>query len=296
MFRCRRTALVVASFLLASPASAQIYLPPGVGLPAQSVIGNTKNMTGDAVAVSFSQLKASLNVPQAQSCATSSWVNSISSTGVFGCVQPSIGDISGLGSGVQAALTDAAGGAGGFALQNSLASYLPLAGGTMSGNVAMGGNNISGIGIVTATTYSGLPTGSSSTAGVVKVDGTTITASGGVISATVAASAWSTFTPSMSCGTGGFTVNNARYLQNGKTVYWDLDVTLTTVGTCSVISWTGPATAKSAISFIGREIANTGNALVGSASAGSASFQAIRVAGSAATNDHYAFSGVYESQ
>jgi hypothetical protein len=156
---------IIAACLVLSPAaaSAQVYLPQGVGLPAQSVIANTLPTPGDAVAVPFAQLKSSLNVPQAQNCATSTWVNSISTLGIFGCVQPGINDISGL--------------------STALGGLLPLTGGTMSGNVTMGGNNISGIGTITATTYSGLPTGSSSTVGVVKVDGATITASGGTISA-----------------------------------------------------------------------------------------------------------------
>lgn len=63
--------------------------------------------------------------------------------------------VSGLGTGVAAALGNTAGGTGGFALQSSLGSYLPLAGGTMSGNIAMGGGNISGGGTFTATTLAG---------------------------------------------------------------------------------------------------------------------------------------------
>jgi hypothetical protein len=159
----RESIIAICFALAATPAAAQLYLPQGVSVPAQSVIGNTKNMASDAVAVPFTQLKASLGVPAAQSCTASNWVNSFSSLGIFGCLQPGISDITGLPS--------------------ALAALLPLSGGTMSGNVAMGGNNISGIGTVTATTYSGLPIGSSSTAGVVKVDGTTITASAGTISA-----------------------------------------------------------------------------------------------------------------
>jgi hypothetical protein len=43
--------------------------------------------------------------------------------------------ISGLGSGVATALGNTAGGTGGFALQSGLTSYLPLAGGTMTGTI-----------------------------------------------------------------------------------------------------------------------------------------------------------------
>lgn len=91
----RKSIIAICFALAATPAAAQLYLPQGVSVPAQSVIGNAKNMAGDAVAVPFSQLKAVLGVPQAQSCAGSSWVNSISSIGVFGCGQPHFSDLFG---------------------------------------------------------------------------------------------------------------------------------------------------------------------------------------------------------
>jgi hypothetical protein len=45
---------------------------------------------------------------------------------------------------------------------NAASLYLPLAGGTVSGNIAMGGNNISGAGTITATTLVGVLTGHAS--------------------------------------------------------------------------------------------------------------------------------------
>jgi hypothetical protein len=60
---------------------------------------------------------------------------------------------------------------------------LPLAGGTMSGPIALGGNNISGVGTITASTYSGLPNATNSVKGVSEGDGTTISCSAGVCSA-----------------------------------------------------------------------------------------------------------------
>jgi hypothetical protein len=93
--------IALAGLLLAlSPAAAQVYLPPGVGLPPQSVIGNTLPQAGDAVAVSFAQLKATLNIPAIQSCSTSNWFNSLTAGGTFGCSQPSLSDISGFGANV----------------------------------------------------------------------------------------------------------------------------------------------------------------------------------------------------
>ncbi len=93
-------AICLAAALAPSLAAAQVYLPPGTGLPPQSVIGNALPVTGDAVAVSFAQLRASMNVPALKTCATSNWFSSFTSGGVLGCTQPAITDISGLGAGV----------------------------------------------------------------------------------------------------------------------------------------------------------------------------------------------------
>jgi hypothetical protein len=119
-----RKSIVAICFVLAVPAHAQIYLPPDVGLPPQSVIGNALPTPGNAVAVGFPQLKAALNVPQAQSCPASSWVNSISTLGIFGCTRPAIEDVSGLaaalaalqpgGTSAQIQTNNGSGGFGGF--------------------------------------------------------------------------------------------------------------------------------------------------------------------------------------
>ena len=111
----RNTARLIALLLLmASPAAAQIYLPPGVGLPPQSVIGNALPQSGDAVAVSFAQLRATLNIPAVKTCSSHQWFNSLASGGVLGCSQPSISDIAGLGTGAAAALGINVGSAGSF--------------------------------------------------------------------------------------------------------------------------------------------------------------------------------------
>lgn len=93
-------ALCLAAALIPSLASAQVYLPPGVGLPPRSVIGNTLPQAGDAVAVSFAQLSAGLNVPALKTCSTSNWFSSLTAGGVLGCTQPQVSDIAGFGSGV----------------------------------------------------------------------------------------------------------------------------------------------------------------------------------------------------
>lgn len=158
-------------------------------------------------------------------CATHTWLNTISTLGVPTCAQPAVGDISGwgtnvaaalgnplngaggmvgyssLGSGVATALGNTAGGTGGFALNSQLASYLALAGGTMSGNIAMGGFNVSGVGAITATTYNGLPVGTNAAEGILQCDGSTTTCSGGRVTAVGAAS--TTIAPLTTGVTGG---------------------------------------------------------------------------------------------
>jgi hypothetical protein len=97
----RKIALVAALVLCAANhAAAQVYLPPGVGLPPQSVIGNPLPQTGDAVAVSFAQLRSNLNIPALKTCASSQWFNTLAIGGVLGCSQPAVSDIAGFGAGV----------------------------------------------------------------------------------------------------------------------------------------------------------------------------------------------------
>lgn len=82
---------------------------------------------------------------------------------------------------------------------------LPLAGGTMSGNIAMGGNAITGGGAISGTTitgtsYVGLPNGTNAAKGVVEGDGSTINCVAGVCSATTGGGGTVT-SVSAGCGT-----------------------------------------------------------------------------------------------
>lgn len=96
----KRILLAAALALLPAAASAQVYLPPGVSLPPQSVIGNTLPVSGNAVAVPFAQFGSVLGVPALKTCAASQWLNALLAGGILQCQQPAITDISGLGTGV----------------------------------------------------------------------------------------------------------------------------------------------------------------------------------------------------
>lgn len=105
-------------------------------------------------------------------------------------------DVSGLGTSVATALGNPAGGSGGFALQSGLAAYLPLAGGTMTGNIALGTNLLTGnftmtgvpiaSGLGSVTCASGLAIDSGNHLGMVACPGSasSITVGGGATSIT----------------------------------------------------------------------------------------------------------------
>lgn len=79
--------------------------------------------------------------------------------------------------------------------------------------------------------------------------------------------AWSTWTPTISNSSGSYTtvaVNRARYCQHGKTVVWQLQFTITTVGTATgTPRFTLPVTAVTTplILGYGREHGSSGTML-----------------------------------
>lgn len=96
--------------------------------------------------------------------------------------------------------------------------------------------------------------------------------------------AWTAYTPSVSAGTGAFGSASAtgRYLQVGKTVFFNLTVTIVSNGTAATyVTTTLPVACKSVFVFFGREDAATG-----------AVFQAKSVAASTSVN-MFTFSNTY---
>lgn len=111
--------------------------------------------------------------------------------------------------------------------------------------------------------------------------------------------AWATFTASPACnsGSGTWTTNTARYKTIGKTVFIEIDATLTTLGTCTNngFNFSAPVAVQSAAGLVGREIVTSGTGLFCSTPAGGA-FSCSLVTGSLASTQRFVASGVYESQ
>lgn len=127
----RRVLAAAFALCIAAPAFAQSGL-----LPANQVwAGPTSGGQGFARARALvgadvpAPGASSLGGVQSLTCSSSNWFRTLSTGGVFGCSQPAITDISGLGAGVATALGIAPGSAGGPVLFNG-------AGGTPSSLVA----------------------------------------------------------------------------------------------------------------------------------------------------------------
>src|SRR6185437_8262636 len=131
----RQIAKVLALIAGLSPAIASAQQV----LPKNSVWGRLGvTPSGPAQAIPFAVLFAAQGgVAGPQSCASHNWFNTLNSIGTFGCAQPAVADISGLGTGVATALGIATNGAGGFV--TSPVANANLANSTISG-IALGAN------------------------------------------------------------------------------------------------------------------------------------------------------------
>lgn len=90
--------------------------------------------------------------------------------------------------------------------------------------------------------------------------------SGTAINITSGLGAWTSWTPTVTAGSGTFTSvsGSGKYTQIGKTVIWRVDITITTVGTASgAVLFTIPVTSAVSVGMIGsgREDALSGKAL-----------------------------------
>jgi len=109
---------------------------------------------------------------------------------------------------------------------------------------------------------------------------------------------WAAFTPTPTCGTATITTNSARFSTSNKTTAFQLDFTITAIGTCTTtVSFTAPNTANSSGSAIMAE--TTVNAVMGvcNFSSGSATVGCSKNAlANFVVNEHHIVSGVYENQ
>jgi hypothetical protein len=111
--------------------------------------------------------------------------------------------------------------------------------------------------------------------------------------------AWTSFTPALSCGTATFTVNSATRKTLGKTTWAQIDYSITAIGTCTTqgVTFTLPNTAQTSGSLNGQETANSTSSvscMVVASSATASCRRALNVA--AAVNDRVVVSGVYQNQ
>lgn len=110
--------------------------------------------------------------------------------------------------------------------------------------------------------------------------------------------AWTTFTPTLTCGTATFTVNSASYQTIGKVTNIQIDYTITAIGTCTTpTTFTLPNTAAVGGAINGQENVNSSSStscLVAAASTTATCRRHGNVA--AAVNDRYVLSGVYQNQ
>ena len=124
--------------------------------------------------------------------------------------------------------------------------------------------------------------------------GTLVVANGGTGDT---GTAWSTYTPSPTCSGGTITTNTARQKTLGKTVFWQVELTVAT-GPCNTTSaqmtFTLPSTAQSAGSAAGWE--NAGGVSVFCSVPASSATMSCRSSVNLAASSHVLLSGVYESQ
>jgi hypothetical protein len=110
--------------------------------------------------------------------------------------------------------------------------------------------------------------------------------------------AWTSFTPTFTCGSATFTPTTARSKTLGKSTFIMIDTTISAIGTCTTpVTFTLPNTANSAGLVASFQIAGTPIALGCYVASGSATATCVRHANTSFSgSDHLVGSGVYENQ
>lgn len=281
-------------------------LATNIAAPATPATGTTRIYVDSSTKVLTFKNDAGTvgNAVVPSTCGANLFGTSISAAGVFGCVQPAVSNISGFGTGVATALGVAIGSAGAPVLFNGAggtpsslaltnATGLPVAaltglgtgvGTALAVNVGSAGafttfNGAHGTpSSITLTNGTGLPTsGLTGTLQAAQEPAHTgdMTNTAGSFATTVVGinghlinGAWTTYTPTVACVSGTLTTGSAtgRYQQFGKTVVVQMDISITTNGTCATgVTATLPFAANVRSSIVGKEVATTGFMVIASA-------------------------------
>lgn len=114
----------------------------------------------------------------------------------------------------------------------------------------------------------------------------------------VDATAWTPFTPTLTCGTATFGSVTARAKTFGKTTWAQIEFTITAIGTCTTpITFTLPNTANAAGAIVGFEDVTANNGVFCKVAAASATATCVKNGLVAfGVNNHVVASGVYENQ
>lgn len=110
--------------------------------------------------------------------------------------------------------------------------------------------------------------------------------------------AWTSFTPTFTCGSATFTNNSSSSKTLGKTTWAQIDVTISAIGSCTTpITFTAPNTAQTGGAIVGEENVN-GSASVNCVLTASSATVTCRKTSNVAfqVNDRIIASGVYQNQ
>jgi hypothetical protein len=158
------------------------------------------------------------------------------------------------GTSLQTSIINGAGLTGGILFDSHQATGAPIQLFPATGqNVIVGSNGTTGGVVALQGSTSGQGTlGVTATGGTLQFNGGALAVASGGTGDT--GTAWSSFTPSLACGTATFTVNGAKTKSIGKTTFMSLDFTITALGTCTnALTFNLPSTTNSAISFMARD-------------------------------------------